>query len=88
MIEITFKEFYKLEYEEDAVHELYIVKNCLNETLYIGITSQRIWDRWFGWNGHIFDSGDFLDGRSSIGIKIVDHFPDSWEWKIQSKSWH
>jgi hypothetical protein len=36
-----------------------------------------------GWNGHIFDGGDFLDGRSSVGEKIVDHLPDSWEWKIQ-----
>lgn len=59
------------------------MKNGLDEILYIGISSQKIWDRWFGWNGHIFDGRDFLDGKSSIGEKIVDHLPDSWGWKIQ-----
>lgn len=83
MLEITFKEFCELEYEEDGPHELYVVKNGLDETLYIGITSQKIWDRWFGWNGHIFLSGAILEGRSSVGNKIVDHLPDSWKWKIQ-----
>ena len=83
MIEITFREFYELKYQEDGFHELYVVKKDLCEILYVGISSQKIWDRWFGWNGHIFDGGDFLDGRSSVGEKIVDHLPDSWEWKIQ-----
>lgn len=53
MIEITFREFYELKYQEDALHELYVVKNGLGDILYIGITSQTIWERWFGWNGHI-----------------------------------
>lgn len=83
MIEITFKEFYELEYKEDGLHELYVVKNGLDETLYIGITSQKIWDRWFGWNGHIFLSGAILEGRSSVGCRIVDHLPDSWAWIVQ-----
>jgi len=83
MLEITFREFYELEYEEDGLHELYVVKNGLDETLYVGITSQKIWDRWFGWNGHIFLSGAILEGRSSVGNKIVDHLPDSWKWKVQ-----
>jgi hypothetical protein len=83
MFEITFKDFYELGYEEDAWHELYVVKNGLDEVLYVGITSQKIWDRWFGWNGHIFLSGPILVGRSSVGNKIVDHLPDAWEWKVQ-----
>jgi hypothetical protein len=83
MIEITFREFYELDYQEDGYHELYVMKNGLDEVLYIGITSQRIWDRWFGLNGHIFDGENFLNGRSSVGQKIVDHLPAAWEWKIQ-----
>lgn len=71
MLEITFKEFYELSYEGDAWHELYVVKNGLDEVLYVGITSQKIWDRWFGWNGHISLSGAILVGKSSVGCKIV-----------------
>jgi hypothetical protein len=26
---------------------------------------------------------NYLVGQSSVGEKIVDHLPDSWEWKIQ-----
>ena len=83
MIEITFKEFYEYKYIEDGFNELYIMKNGLDEVLYIGISEQNIWNRWFGFNGHILDGGNFLKGRSSVGEKVVDHLPDSWSWKIQ-----
>ncbi|MBI3170265.1 MAG: hypothetical protein HYZ22_17410 [Chloroflexi bacterium] len=83
MIEITFKEFYELNYQEDAFHDLYVMKNGNDEVLYVGISSQKIWDRWFGWNGHIFDDHLILIGKSSIGQKVVDNLPDSWCWKIQ-----
>jgi hypothetical protein len=55
MIEITFKDFYELNYRETEAYELYVMKNGHDEVLYVGISSQNIWGRWFGWNGHIFD---------------------------------
>ncbi|MDO9299755.1 MAG: hypothetical protein Q7T89_00160 [Anaerolineales bacterium] len=48
MIEITFREFYELKYQEDGFHELYVAKNDLGEILYVGISSQKNLDRWFG----------------------------------------
>src|SRR3989304_5862991 len=83
MIEITFKEFYKYKYSKEDFHELYVVKNGLDDILYIGISSQNIWNRWFGWNGHITDGPRYLVGESSVGRKIVDYLPESWDWKIQ-----
>jgi hypothetical protein len=83
MIEITFREFFEYNYREDGVHELYVMKNGLGETLYIGISSENIWNRWFGPRGPILAGNNRMVGESSIGQKIVDHLPDSWDWKIQ-----
>ncbi len=83
MIEITFKDFYECKYSDDAPYELYVMKNGLGDALYIGISNQNIWDRWFGWNGHIMATDKFMIGESPVGQKIVDHLPDSWNWKIQ-----
>ena len=83
MIEITFKDFYEYKYREDGFHELYVMKNGLEEILYVGISNQNIWNRWFGWNGHIMDGPRYMVGESSVGQKIVDHLPDSCNWKIQ-----
>lgn len=83
MIEITFKEFYEYKYEEDGFHELYVMKNGFGETLYIGVSNQNIWNRWFGLRGHILDNGKYLIGESPVGKNIVKHLPKAWEWKIQ-----
>lgn len=83
MIEITFKEFYEYQYPKEDYHELYVMKNGLEDILYIGISSQNIWNRWFGWNGHIAEGPNFMIGESTVGRKVVDHLPDSWDWKIQ-----
>ena len=83
MIEITFKDFYEYKYNEDGFHELYVMKNGFEDILYVGISNQNIWNRWFGWNGHIMAGPNFMVGESSVGRKIVDHLPDSWDWKIQ-----
>ena len=34
MIEISFREFFEYTYHEDEFHELYVMKNGLNEILY------------------------------------------------------
>ncbi len=83
MIEITFKEFYEYRYSNDIPYELYVMKNGLGDVLYVGISSQNIWNRWFGWNGHITVGPNFMVGASSVGQKVIDHLPDSWAWKIQ-----
>lgn len=83
MIEITFKEFYEDRYLKDEFHELYVMKNGLNQILYVGISNQNIWNRWFGWNGHIIGDARQMIGASKVRQKIVDHLPNSWNWKIQ-----
>lgn len=83
MIEITFREFFEYTYPDDECYDLYILKNGLGEVLYIGISSDNIWNRWFGWRGHITVGPNYLIGESSVGEKLVDHLPDSWNWKIQ-----
>jgi hypothetical protein len=83
MLEITFREFFEYKYPHGEFHELYIMKNGLEEILYIGISSENIWNRWFGWCGHILVGTNYLVGESSVGRNIVDHLPDSWNWKVQ-----
>ncbi len=83
MIELTFKDFYESRYEETGYYDLYIMENGHGEVLYIGISILKIWDRWFGWNGHIYLDNLILIGKSSVGEKIVNNLPDSWQWKIQ-----
>ncbi|MCC6499957.1 MAG: hypothetical protein IT313_06785 [Anaerolineales bacterium] len=83
MIEITFKDFYDYNYRHDVFFELYVMKNSLEEALYVGISSKNIWERWFGWNGHIMAGPKHMTGESPVGQKIVDHLPESWNWKIQ-----
>jgi len=60
------------------------MKNGLGDVLYVGISTQSIWERWFGFGGHIIwiENGK-LFGTSSVGQKIEDHLPDSLNWKIQ-----
>lgn len=83
MIEISFRDFYDYRYSKEEFHELYIMKNGLNQVLYVGISNQNIWNRWFGWNGHVMGDEKYMTGQSTVGQKIVDYLPESWNWKIQ-----
>jgi len=82
MIELTFQAFHDQQYQEDG-YCLYVMKNGLEDILYIGISTNNIWERWFGWGGHIVWDGKIVYGESTIGIKIKNHWPDSLSWKIQ-----
>lgn len=76
MISLRFGDFRKGDYEEeDGYHELYVVKN-LEEVLYIGISQQGIWRRWFDdfW-------GHFAQG-STIARRIQENSPVSNDWTI------
>jgi hypothetical protein len=50
MIEMDFASFHNQDYIEKG-YELYAMKNRSGEILYVGISNQSIWERWFGWNG-------------------------------------
>jgi hypothetical protein len=82
MIEIDFESFHNKDYLEGG-YDLYVVKNGLGDVLYVGISNQSIWERWFGWNGHMLWVDHVIEGNSPVGEKIVDHLPHSLKWKIQ-----
>ncbi len=82
MIELEFIQFHKQQYRNNR-YELYVIKNGLGDILYIGISSRDIWERWFGWGGHMTWDGNVIYGESPIGMKIENHLPHSLKWKIQ-----
>jgi len=82
MIELNLVQFHEQQYQEKG-YELYILKNGLGDILYIGISTNNIWERWFGWGGHLTWDRNVIYGESSIGMKIENHLPDSLNWKIQ-----
>ena len=82
MIEIDFETFHNQDYEETG-YDLYVMKNGLGSILYVGISKQSIWQRWFGLNGHLLWVDRAIEGNTPVGRKIVDHLPDSLQWKIQ-----
>ena len=81
MIELRFKDFEGI-YVDDG-YQLYVMKNGLDDVLYVGISRVDIWSRWFGFSGHMIWDGKFVIGNSTIGQKIADHYPDSENWIIQ-----
>ena len=82
MIELRFKDFYDAKYN-DKGYELYVMKNGLSDVLYVGISQVDVWNRWFGYNGHLVWDGKFVIGQSTVGQKIANHFPESQNWLIQ-----
>jgi hypothetical protein len=60
------------------------VRDADGQALYIGISTDSIWHRWFGSEtGHMtigFDGKPH--GASHIGQVIENNLPLSWEWKI------
>jgi len=82
MIELDFIQFHEQQYREKR-YELYVLKNGLGDILYIGISKNDIWQRWFGWGGHMTWDGKVIYGQSPVGVKIENHLPDSLNWKIQ-----
>jgi hypothetical protein len=82
MIELGLEDFHEHNYE-DAGFCLYVMKNGLDEVLYIGISTVDVWDRWFGWGGHMTWDGKVIYGESPIAVRIENHLPESLHWKIQ-----
>jgi hypothetical protein len=82
MIEVTFLEFHAQQYPEDRFC-LYVMKNGSGDILYVGISTNNVWEHWFSWGGHMTWDGNVIYGESPVGVKIEDHLPDSLNWKIQ-----
>jgi hypothetical protein len=82
VIEIDFASFYGQEYADEG-YDLYVMKNGIGSVLYIGISRRSIWERWFGFGGHILWADHGIEGKSAVGQKIVDHLPESLQWIIQ-----
>ena len=82
MIELSFDDFHEQNYEDKGFC-LYVIKNGLDDILYIGISTVNVWQRWFGWGGHMTWDGNVIFGESYIGTKIENHMPDSLNWVIQ-----
>jgi hypothetical protein len=82
MIEITFFNFHEHDYKYDR-YCLYVMKNGSGGILYVGISTNDVWVRWFGWGGHLMWDGNVIYGESTIGEKIENHLPESLRWKIQ-----
>jgi len=52
MIEISLLEFHEQQYPVDPFC-LYVMKNGSGDVLYIGISANNVWERWFASGGHI-----------------------------------
>lgn len=87
MIELSFEQFHDQAYREDG-YKLYVLKNGNGDVLYVGISNRNIWERWFGWGGHMTWDGRVIFGESPIGVKVEDHLPESLEWTIQLWTLH
>lgn len=84
MIELTLHNFRQQNYEDtENIYCLYVVKTDLDDVLYVGISEVDVWERWFGWGGHMLWDGNVIYGSSTIGTKIERHIPESLSWKIQ-----
>jgi len=82
MIELEFIQFHGQQYRNNR-YELYVLKNGPGDILYIGISTRDVWERWFGWGGHMTWDGKVIYGESPVGVTIENHLPQSLKWKIQ-----
>lgn len=81
---LKFSEFYKGRFTDNG-YELYIVKDINNKAMYIGISRDSIWHRWFGGGHSHMDTNPAgqVYGKSYFGEVVERRFPDSWKWDIE-----
>jgi hypothetical protein len=84
MKSLKFSEFYKGQFEDEG-YELYFVKNIEEKPMYIGISRNSIWHRWFGGGpSHMdVDADGKVYGKSYFGEVIERRLPSSWDWIIE-----
>jgi len=81
MIKIKFSDFIRHNYQDEFC--LYILRNSEDSPLYIGISRGDVWERWFGYGGHITLGRFGPIPTSHVGRKVLDHHPESMNWKIE-----
>jgi hypothetical protein len=65
MIELSFWNFHEQKYHETGLgYCLYVMKNGSDCVLYVGISVEDVWERWFGGRGHITWDGNVIYGDS------------------------
>jgi hypothetical protein len=81
---IKFLEFYKGDFIDDG-YELYIMKDTSNKPMYIGISRDSTWHRWFeGPSSHMgTNPSGKIYGKSRIAEVVERRLPNSWEWMIE-----
>ena len=81
-IELTFERFMSQDYDDSAddIYTIYIVENG-KDVLYVGMTKRNIFDRWFGFSGHM--EGENARYYSEIGKVIYYNMPESKLWTIK-----
>ena len=84
MIAIKFSKFYSGDYDDDGF-ELYVIKDSDRKVMYIGVSRDSIWLRWFGGGTSHMDmnTDGKIYGRSYIGEVIERRLPNSWDWVIE-----
>jgi hypothetical protein len=81
---MKFSEFYKGHFTDEGF-ELYLVKDIDGQAMYIGISRDSIWHRWFGGGPSHMDTNlaGKVYGKSYFGEVIERRFPGSWDWIIE-----
>lgn len=84
MKSLKFSEFYRGQFADDGF-ELYILKDNDEKIMYIGISRDSIWHRWFGGGPSHMDSdaAGKIYGKSYVGEVIERRLPSSWDWMIE-----
>lgn len=81
---LKFSEFYQGDFTDEG-YELYFVKDGKEKIMYVGISRDSIWHRWFGGGPSHMDTNSTgnVYGKSYIGEVIERRFPGSWDWVIE-----
>jgi len=71
-------------YKDDA-YVLYLCRDGNREILYVGMTNENAWDRWFhSPRSHIpMNFQGIRFGGTGIGRRIIDNLPNSYDWPIE-----
>lgn len=71
MIEMTFFDFHEHNYKNNRFC-LYVMKNGHGGILYIGISTNNVWERWFGWGGHVTWDGNVIKDTTPKSKKEIE----------------
>ncbi len=84
MLTLGFDQFMEGKYPDDfqMPFQMYVLRDMI-KTLYVGISTRNVWNRWFSDRGHMTQN---VDGRwfgiSAIGQHVVENMPSSLQYVI------